>query len=119
MPSSAIVVLLLAISGCASSPDRPVQQMARTDTGIELAEQSGAQDFGAEALARAKEKRSSAEQAAERGDHDVALRLAKEAELDAELAMAQSNRGRAEAALAEINDSIQTLRREVARGVEQ
>jgi len=110
--------LLLSISGCASSPDRHTQELVRADKSIELAEQSGAREYGVEALERAREKQKLAELAAQRGDEETALRLAKEAEIDADLAVAQSNHGKAESSLAEIQNSIETLRQELNRGNE-
>jgi hypothetical protein len=113
--TAATAALLLSISGCASSPERPTQELIRAEKSIEIAEQSGAREYGRDALGRARDKQKNAEIAAERGDEEIALRLAREAEIDAELAVAQSNRGKAESSLAEIQNSIETLRQEIAR----
>jgi hypothetical protein len=107
--------LLLALAGCASSASRPDAQLASAETSIELAEQSGAREFGPTALESARTNLTLAQEAAEHNDYDTALRLATEAELDAELAAAQAGRYKAEEALAEIRDSIRTLRDEIAR----
>lgn len=115
LATAAATSLLLSISGCASSVPRPDSQIASAKTSIELAEQSGAREFGPTALERAKTKLSLAQEAAERDDNDTALRFASEAELDAELAAAHAGHFKAEEALAEIRDSIRTLRDEIAR----
>ncbi|NND45003.1 MAG: DUF4398 domain-containing protein [Xanthomonadales bacterium] len=107
--------LALALTGCASSADRPDAQMARAETSINLAQESGARQYGAIALTRAQEQLAQAETAAANGEYLVALRLAEQAELNAELAASQANRYKAEAALAEVNESISTLRREIER----
>lgn len=106
---------VLLLGGCAIWNDKPVEELAQASESISVAEQTGARQFGSVALENARTKLTAARLAAERGDDDVALRLAREAKLDAELAAAQANRGKAEAALAEIDASIQTLREEIAR----
>ncbi len=106
---------LLLLTACASSAPRPDSQLASAKTGIELAEESGAREYGPTALERARTKLAQARAAADRDENETALRLATEAELDAELAASQAGRYKAEEALAEINDSIRTLRQEIAR----
>jgi len=108
-------ITLLLLAGCAASTPRPDSQLASAETSIELAEESGAREYGPTALERARTKLSLAQQAADRDENETALRLASEAELDAELAASQADRYKAEEALAEINQSIQTLREEIAR----
>lgn len=113
--SAAIAAGVLMVGGCASSPDQPVEQLARAEQSIELAEQNGAREFGSPALDKAQTKLARARLAAEEGEYEKASRLATQAELDAELAAAQSSRGKAQESLREINASIATLRDEVAR----
>jgi hypothetical protein len=113
--SGTAITLALTLTACASAPDRPERQLARAETGIEIAEENGAQEFGPAALERARNEYDQARIAADNGEYELALRLAQRAELDAELAMAQTNHGKASIALRELQDSIQTLRREIAR----
>jgi chromosome segregation ATPase len=108
-------VVALGLGACAASAERPDAQLARAQTSIDLAEESGAREFGAAALEQARYHLAQAQQAAEQGHYQQAERLAHESELDAELAAAQTDRQEAERALEEINASIQTLRREIAR----
>ncbi len=105
---------LLAV-GCTTTPDQPVQQLARAETGIEFAAENGASEFASATLERAREHLRQAQNAAEDGEYDIALKAAEKAEADAELAAAQSNRRQSEAALEEIRESIDVLRREIAR----
>ena len=108
-------VFALAASGCASSPDIPEGQFARAQTSIEFAEQSGAREYGAAALERARNNLSIAQREAADGDYDEALFAAEKTELDAKLTAAQSDTRKAGNSLKEITDSISTLRREIER----
>ena len=109
------IALAMSCVACASAPDIPERQMARAETSIEFAEQNDAQEFGPAALERARNQLDQAGTAAAHGEYELALRLAERAELDAELALAQTNHEKAELALHEIQESIETLRREIAR----
>lgn len=117
--SAATAAFALLVAGCASSPDRPIEQLARAEQGIEAAEQSGAREFGAAALDRAQTKLVRARLAADQGETEKAARLAAEAELDAELAAAQASRGKTEESLREVQASISTLREEIERSANQ
>ena len=75
--------------------------------------------YGSVELDRARDKLSRAKRAADSGDHQEALWLAEQAELDAELAAVKASRGKTDDSLAEVNESIQTLRREIARNASQ
>jgi hypothetical protein len=108
-------VPLAAVAGCASSPDRPFQDLARAEASIEQADQSGAREFGADELDAAKAKLVQARAAADSNDNLAASRYAKEAALDAELAMAMARNRKSELAVEEINKGIETLREEIAR----
>jgi tetratricopeptide (TPR) repeat protein len=113
--NAAVIVIALSCVACASAPQVPDRQLASAKTGIEMAEQNGAREFGPAALERARKQLEQARIAAANKEYDHALYLAKRAELDAELAMAQTNHGKSALALQEIQESIQTLRREIAR----
>jgi len=105
----------LLLAGCAASTERPDAQMARAQASIELAQDSGARQYAAAPLTRAQEQLQQAERAVEYGEYEQALRLAEQAEINAELAASRADRKKAEAALAEVNESIATLRREIER----
>lgn len=111
----AITGLTLTCVACASSGQRPESELARAETTVELAEQNGAREFGPAALERAQDQLAKARVAAANEEYDRALKLAEKAELDAELALAQSNHEKALVALREIRESIEDLRREIAR----
>ncbi|MEJ8569140.1 DUF4398 domain-containing protein [Elongatibacter sediminis] len=110
-----LATLLVTATGCAAAPDRPDKQLTRAETSIEFAEQNGAREFGSSALDRARQNLEMAYDYADQDEYRAALRAAEKAELDAELAAAQANTSKADEALAEIRESIETLRREIAR----
>ena len=104
-----------ALSACASSPDRPFQDLARAEASIEQANQSGARQYGATELNAAREKLAKARAAADNDENIMASRYAREAAVDAELATAITRNRKAELAVEELNRSIETLREEIAR----
>lgn len=106
---------LAALGACASSPDRPFQDLARAEASIEQADQSDAREYGAAELDAAREKLAKARAAADSEENIAASRYAKEAAVDAELATAITRNRKAELAVEELNRSIETLREEIAR----
>jgi chromosome segregation ATPase len=110
------LVATALMTACVSSSERPVAQLARAEASIDSAEQAGAREYGTQNLDKARSKLNKANQLADAGEHETARRLAHKAELDAELAMAEANRGKAENSLTEINRTIETLRQEIAGG---
>lgn len=110
-----VAVPLATLAACASSPERPFQELARAEASIEQAERYNAREFGAAELDAAREKFARARSAADDGDNLVAARLAREAAVDAELATAITRNRQSEQAVEELNRSIETLRQEIAR----
>lgn len=108
------VVPLVFATGCASGPERPNQELARAEASIKQAERSGAREFGAAELDTAREKLAQA-RAAVGDDNAVAARYAAEAALDAELAAAMTRNRKAQLSVEELQQSIETLREEIAR----
>jgi len=110
-----IAAPLAALCACASSPDRPFQDLARAEASIEQADQTGAREYGAAELDAAREKLARARAAADNDENVAASRYAREAAVDAELATAITRNRKAELAVEELNKSIETLRQEIAR----
>lgn len=120
MPGTLLLAMSLAIlCACASSPDRPFQDLARAEASIEQADRSGAQEYGATELDAARDKLAKARAAADSDENVAASRYAKEAALDAELATAITRSRKSELAVEELNRSIETLREEIARNQTQ
>lgn len=107
---------LLCLGGCASNPpENVVAQMTRTETSVEQAEQQGAQQGALKDLQDAKSKLADAREAYNDKDYKLALRLAEQAQLDAQYAAAKAQTAREEQAAADAQKSIETLRREATR----
>lgn len=107
---------LVGITACASTDDRPDAKLAIAQSSIEQAQRAGANEHAAQPLSAAREKLSAAQAAVARDEMLVAERLAEEAALDAELAGAMTRTRKAELAVEELNDTIEVLREEIARG---
>lgn len=111
------LLFLLILGACASSPERPDQDLARAEAAISQAEQSGARQYGPVALDDAREKLAKARTAVAEEEMLLAERYAEEAALAADLAAAKTRTGKAERAVEELEDSIAVLREEIARNV--
>lgn len=112
---SILLTLVAAMSACATSADRPYQQIARAEASIEQAQQSRAQQFGASELDAAQDKLARARAAADNNDNLMAARYAEQATLDANLAIAITRNRQAQLSVEELNRSIETLRQEISR----
>ena len=109
------VALAALVAGCASGPPPATADLTRAHTSIEQAQQSGAQQYAAADLQAARDKTGEAEAAANKHDTVVAQRLATEAALDAQLATARAQSAKAQASAHELDESLNTLRKESAR----
>jgi hypothetical protein len=112
-PTIALIGALLAAAGCASSP-KPTANLAEAHTLVAQAEQSGAQQFASADLEAARSELRQADQNAK--DKPVlAMRLAQESSVDAELALAHTRALKAEQSLREVNSGTSTLQSESER----
>lgn len=110
------IAFLIGMAGCASSDERPDRVLAVAETNIQQAEQAGASRYAAQPLSSAKDKLAAAQAAVAREEMLSAERLAEEAAVDAELAGAMTRNRKAEEAVEEVNETIEVLRDEIARG---
>jgi hypothetical protein len=114
----AALAALLAVStlaGCAGGAPRPEEQLARADASVAQAEQAGARQYSGAEFDMARDKAREARRLADKGDNAPARVLAEQAELDAELASAQSRAKASQKAAAEVQAGTQTLREETTR----
>jgi hypothetical protein len=102
------------VAGCASQPP-PVEQMATSRSTLEEAQRAGANEHAPVELRDAQQKYAAANAAMGRKDYDQARRLATEAAADARLAGAKAQTARAQAAVAEVNKGLDTLRSELQK----
>jgi len=122
--ANAALAALLPIAllvGCASY-ERPAEltaQMARTESSLQQAEQSGATQAALPDLQRARDKYADAQRELDKenreGDRN-ALRLARQAELDAQYASARAQTLRQQEAAAQVQEGVEAVREEADRG---
>jgi hypothetical protein len=110
---TSIAVASLVAAGCASGPSISDTGIARAEATIENADGTGAAEFASTELETAREKLVQAKLAAEQGDEELAARLAEEAEIEAQVAMARAEHAEAEEAVREVRQGTETLRREL------
>ena len=103
----------LALAACASDEHRQVAELSRAHTLVEQAQQAGAQQYAGADLEAANNKLRMADN--KKTDEEVALRLATEASLDAQVALQRTRAAKAELALAQVNAGSDTLRDETTR----
>ena len=114
-PLAAAAAVLLVLAACASKP--PVAPaLAAATASTEAARAAGAAEFAPAPLDAARTKLDRAQGLASRGEREQALRLAEQADLDAQLARATAGAERSRRAVAEVETSLRTLREEMQRG---
>lgn len=101
----------MALTGCASTEEhRQVAVVARAQTLVDQAEQSGAQQFAAADLEAARNKLQMAQN--KHTDDERAVRLAEESSADAQVAIARAHAAKAQQAQSQVNAGSETLRQE-------
>jgi uncharacterized protein DUF4398 len=104
---------ILLIGGCASTPP-PTAELASAHALVAQAEQSDASRYDSADLAMAQEKLRQADVNA-KDDAPVATRLAQEASVDAQLALARTRANKEQDALTQVNATLQALQSETAQ----
>lgn len=108
-PSVALVLAFAAgLAACASTPP-PNAELGAARAAIENAERSGAAELAPVELNNARAKLNRAEGAARQSEHQTALWLAEEAQVDAEVAGARAQARTAQQALKEIREGTRAL----------
>jgi hypothetical protein len=117
---AALVACAAFTVGCASGPPRELEaQLVGTDTSIAQAEQSGAAVGALPELQGAKDKRARAQEAFDKKDWDLSLRLAKQAQADATYAAKKAQADQAHKAALEVDRGTEKLRSETERNLEK
>ncbi len=109
---------LVVLSGCAT-PVSSAPSIASGTTSIEAARSAGASELDAVDLNEARNKLEKARALAAAGDHQGAMRMAEQADVDAQLARARTGSERSRLAVAELEAGLQTLRDELNRAATQ
>lgn len=111
--AASLIPGLLLLAACAT-PEGPPASLAAAQRAVDAANSDGAAQLAATDLARARGKLERARQIAPT-DRLRAHRLAEEAAADADLARARASQQRSQSAMAEVNQSLQTLREALQR----
>lgn len=100
--------------GCASDPPA-APSISAGAAALDTARSSGAPEYAAAELDQARGKLERARALAQAGNHREAIRMAEQAEVDAQLARAAAGRERSTRALVEVEASLRSLREELNR----
>lgn len=115
---STLAALCISLAACAGI-DPPYAELSQAEASIAAAERNGAQEYGSAALDSARQNLSAAQRATQTNDNEQASRLATQADVDAQLAQAQTDRCKSEASLREINQGLNTLHDESTRSIRE
>lgn len=118
-PGKTAVALVLGVgllSACSSVSDLTKERVAQSETSVQQAQQTlGKAEQGAVELQQARDRLNAAKGALAKGQGNEAERLAAQAHLYAELAMARAQSADARKAANEVLASLDTLRQETER----
>ncbi len=104
----------IAVTGCGSTPSA-APSIAAGAASVEAARSAGAPELDAVDLSEARNKLEKARALATAGDDRGAMRLAEQADVDAQLARAKAGSERSRLAVTELETGLQTLRDELNR----
>ena len=105
----------LALSGCATTSNAPVEQLAVARSAVNDEASAGSAEFAPLELRSAQEKLDRANAAMADKAYDDARRYAEAAEADAKLAAVTARSVKAQRAVTEVESGIRALREEIAR----
>lgn len=103
----------LLVIGCSSNP--PTQLMAQAEYAVEDVSEPGIREAAPAEVALAREKYDNAKRAMKDEEYERAGRLAEQAIADARLAEAKARSERAQQAVAELMDAVESLQAEIKR----
>lgn len=108
------VAAAIILAGCASTPP-PLEQIAVSKASIVNASGAGSEEFAPREIKSAREKMAAVESAMKEKDYVLADQLAKEAQVDAQLATAIARSAKAKKAADTIQEDSRILRKEIER----
>ena len=116
---ASVALTATVLAACASGPPpHTVADLARANTLVAAAEQSGAQQYAPADLQAARDEAQQANQLAN-NDPNRADELANEAAVDAQLASARVQNAQAQRGVRQLHQTLQTLRSEERRNVNE
>ena len=108
-------VCTAALAACVTTSTAPTEQIALANASIEAAQAAGAGQPGQPDLLQAHDKLARAQAAARVGDNVKAMRLAEEADVDAQVVRSRVAAEKSSRAAAELDASLAALRDELNR----
>ncbi len=111
--AAGIIGVAVVVGGCASSVERPDEQLQSAESAIQQAVSSDARKFEPVLLNQAQNRVADAEELIEAEKYMEATRLLEKASVDAQLAGARADTAKAEQAVEEINSNIESLRQRI------
>lgn len=111
---SALVLATSLVAACSSTP-QPAPSLAASNASLDAARAAGADELAPLELQQARTKFEQARVLAQSGNERAAIRMAEQAEADAQLARAQAASVRAQRSAAEVQASLRALREELNR----
>lgn len=111
----AVSTVLMVLAACASTPLPPTQQLQAAEIAIRSAEQESVAEFSPMELRQAHDKLNAARTAVQAEEMELALRLANESRVSAELATARTAELKAKAVNDEMRESITAMQQEAQR----
>lgn len=108
------VAAVMLVSGCAST-SAPTEQMAVSRAAVSNATSAGGNQYAPLQYRSALQKMEAAERAMAVEDHELALRLAEQAEVDARLSAEMARSAKAQKAADALQEDIRVLRMEIDR----
>jgi hypothetical protein len=103
------------ISACAAAPIAPTAELQAAESAIKAAEQARVADYASPDLAEARNKLNAANAALQLKEMDMARRLAEQARVDADLALARSQATKAKVVNDEMLKGTKSLKQEMQR----
>lgn len=113
-PTLLAAATTLALVGCGTTVS-PAPSIAAGAASVEAARSAGAPELAAVDINEARAKLEKARAMATAGDGEGAMRMAEQADVDAQLARAKAGSERSRLAVTELETGLQTLRDELAR----
>lgn len=111
----AMAICLVVMMGACASSKVPAPNTSSVESDIRQAEQAGAQEYAPLELRNARKKVDQAKALVEAEEYKKAARLVEEASVDAELATVTARSKKAQEAVSQLRDTIETLREEIKR----
>ncbi len=111
---TALLCAVAVVAGCAT-PVSSAPSIAAGAASVEAARSAGAPELDAVDLSEARSKLEKARALAAAGDDRGAMRMAEQADVDAQLARAKAGSERSRLAVTELETGLQTLRDELNR----